>query len=96
MEHFLRGCRQHLVARRKSPETSRKTSTNFLRSLCVKVTIYLNGNSLMYSARAQDDPQVMERNQAAARHSWARQHAWLLLFSLRFLWAILSTSTVGV
>ena len=26
-----------------------------------------------------DGPQEMERNLAAARHSWARQHAWLLL-----------------
>ena len=33
----------------------------------------------MYSARAQDGPQDMERKQAAARHSWARQHAWMLL-----------------
>ena len=33
----------------------------------------------MYSARAQDGPQDMERNEAAARHSWDRQHAWLLL-----------------
>ena len=33
----------------------------------------------MYSARAQDGPQDMERNQAVARHGWARQHAWLLL-----------------
>ena len=33
----------------------------------------------MYSARAQDGPQDMERNKAAARHRWTRQHAWLLL-----------------
>ena len=26
----------------------------------------------------------MERNSAAARHSWARQHAWLLLNFLPF------------
>ena len=30
-------------------------------------------------ARAQYGPQDMERKQAAALHSWARQHAWLLL-----------------
>ena len=33
----------------------------------------------MYSMRTWDCPQEMERNYAAARHSWARQHAWLLL-----------------
>ena len=33
----------------------------------------------VYSARAQDGPQEMDRNWAAARHSWARQHDWLLL-----------------
>ena len=33
----------------------------------------------MYSACAQDGPHGMERNEAAARHSWERQHAWLLL-----------------
>ena len=33
----------------------------------------------MYRADGMDGPQEMERNLAAARHSWARQHAWLLL-----------------
>ena len=39
----------------------------------------------VYSARAQDGPQEMERNLAGARHSWARQHAWLLLSFFPFL-----------
>ena len=32
-----------------------------------------------YRADGVEGPQEMERNEAAARHSWARQHAWLLL-----------------
>ena len=36
-------------------------------------------NSELYSARAQDGPQDMERNEAGDRLSCARQHAWLLL-----------------
>ena len=46
----------------------------------------------MYSA-----PQEIERNSAAARHSWARQHAWLVgcfLIYFHFLWGKLSTRTV--
>ena len=31
-----------------------------------------------------DGPQEMERSEAAARHSWARQHAWLLLYFFPF------------
>ena len=41
--------------------------------------MYRTGRTGLYSARAQDCPQEMERNEAAPRHSWARQHAWLLL-----------------
>ena len=36
-------------------------------------------NLVLYSAHVWFAPQEMERNAAAARHSWARQHAWLLL-----------------
>ena len=47
-----------------------------------------NGFSIVqrtaYSARAQDGPKDMERNQAGARHSWARQHDWLLLSFVPF------------
>ena len=41
----------------------------FLPALC----------TIKYRVRPQDCPQEMERNEAAARHSWARQHDWLLL-----------------
>ena len=33
----------------------------------------------MYRADGVDGPQEMEKNEAVVRHSWARQHAWLLL-----------------
>ena len=33
---------------------------------------------------------------AAARHSWARQQAWLLLVSFNFLWAILCPQAVDI
>ena len=43
----------------------------------------LMGSEIMYSVDGVDVAQEMERNLAAARHSWARQNTWLLLsFSL--------------
>ena len=48
----------------------------------------------VYRADGVGGQQEMERNKAADRDSWARQHAWLLLNFFHFLWVILSTSTV--
>ena len=45
---------------------------------------YRSCSPTQYSARAQDGPQDMERNKGGARHSWARQHAWLLLSFFSF------------
>ena len=39
----------------------------------------------LYRVDGVDVAQEAERNKAAARHSWARQHTWLLLSSLCFL-----------
>ena len=46
---------------------------------CFSISSATSTLSTLYSARAQDCPQDMERNEAAARNSRARQHAWLLL-----------------
>ena len=35
-------------------------------------TVILTLNPNLYSVRAQEGPQEIERNEAAARHSWAR------------------------
>ena len=43
-----------------------------------KVNIQTWSKDSEYSACAKDGPQDMEINYAAARHSWARQHAWQL------------------
>ena len=64
--------------------------------------MYRTGRTGLYSARAQDCPQEMERNEAAPRHSWARQHAWLLLsffpFSLHcaLIWSCLASACICV
>ena len=49
---------------------------------------------IQYSARAQDGPQEMERNEATAKHVAWLSCGWCCLVSFHILWAILSTSTV--
>ena len=39
----------------------------------------MSNGEVLYRVRLQNGPQEMERNEAAARHTWAKQHAWLLL-----------------
>ena len=46
--------------------------------------ILVLNTALKYRADGVDGPQEMERNLAAARHSWARQHAWLWLTFFSF------------
>ena len=45
----------------------------------VRENVYIFMKEQVYSARAQDGPRDIERNEAAPRHSWARQYAWQLL-----------------
>ena len=52
---------------------------------CCQNEVYLDAFHSNYRVDGVDVAQETERNEAAARHSWARQHTWLLLRFSPFL-----------